>query len=348
MKVVTPSWLVDSAAQGVLLNWHDYKYRPGGRVEDAQGRMNTQKPLFATLLTSAGTAVATTYGYQSSKVILNDHYEDARLDKLVPESPVSGEEAERSLTGIKVSQSTSTAANIHSQPTPPNGTSLDRNLELNKLLTSAPATGSETTGSPDHRLDSAIPTEPKQTTGVPTYAAHASNYNAQRVMTNPAWRAAHTSASSDFVAGYYRNSRLHHLSTWKAELRSMVQEAQERAESDAFNDLDRVSVGTHASGGIALCVPPKDYKEKGKAYEGDRVVMHCDFDSFFVTAGLLTRPELHGKPTVVCHSQGAQGGASSTSEIASASYEARAFGIKGGMRYDFQMYIELYCTVNDN
>lgn len=60
--------------------------------------------------------------------------------------------------------------------------------------------------------------------------------------------------------------------------------------------------------------------------------MHCDFDSFFVSAGLVDRPHLRGKPVVVCHSQGAQGGQSSTSEIASASYEARKFGIKSGMR----------------
>lgn len=79
-------------------------------------------------------------------------------------------------------------------------------------------------------------------------------------------------------------------------------------------------------------------RDKGKAkVTGDndadeRVIMHCDFDSFFVSAGLLDRPQLRGKPVVVCHSQGEQGGQGSTSEIASASYEARKFGIKGGMR----------------
>jgi DNA repair protein REV1 len=50
-----------------------------------------------------------------------------------------------------------------------------------------------------------------------------------------------------------------------------------------------------------------------------------------VAVGLLDRPELAGKPVVVCHSQGSGGGTSSTSEIASAGYEARKFGIKGGM-----------------
>lgn len=81
---------------------------------------------------------------------------------------------------------------------------------------------------------------------------------------------------------------------------------------------------------------PSKPKLKGIEKVGDkeeRVIMHCDFDSFFVSAGLVERPDLRGKPVVVCHSQGVQGGGASTSEIASASYEARKFGIKGGMRY---------------
>ena len=49
-------------------------------------------------------------------------------------------------------------------------------------------------------------------------------------MADPAWRVAHTSVAPDFIEGYYRNSRLHHLSMWKAELKSLVAEAQGRAE----------------------------------------------------------------------------------------------------------------------
>ena len=60
-------------------------------------------------------------------------------------------------------------------------------------------------------------------------------------------------------------------------------------------------------------------KGKEKAVDEQRVIMHCDFDSFFVSAGLVDRPHLRGKPVVVCHSQGSTGGGSSTSEIASAS-----------------------------
>ncbi|KAK7467413.1 deoxycytidyl transferase [Stygiomarasmius scandens] len=197
------------------------------------------------------------------------------------------------------------------------------------------------------------PTTLKEADHVPSYAAHESNPNAQRVMENPAWRNAHTSVAPDFIEGYYKNSRLHHLSSWKAELKSLLQEAQERAEkgivdvlgvdddtepnkvaaeSEDLGDLDGRGVSMRGAE-FVLRSPTKKDKGKGRAIPPgeDRVIFHCDFDCFFVSAGLVKRPQLKGKPVVVCHSQGAQGGSSSTSEVASASYEARAFGIKNGM-----------------
>jgi len=180
---------------------------------------------------------------------------------------------------------------------------------------------------------------------VPGYAADRSNPNAQRVMANPEWRKANTSVSSGFIEGYYKNSRLHHLATWKSELKDLVQEAQERAETGVLGHVGKIDSearSTTAEGGagvsmrgaeLVLKSPSSKFKGKAKALDDEeRVVMHCDFDCFFVSAGLVSRPELKGKPVVVCHSQGAQGGASSTSEIASSSYEARKFGIKNGMR----------------
>ena len=183
---------------------------------------------------------------------------------------------------------------------------------------------------------------------IPSYASDISNPNARKAMANPEWRKAHTSVSADFIEGYYKNSRLHHLSTWKSELKDLVQEAQERAEANDQSAAQGGHIGKVPSeGGVSMrgaaLVPPKSpsrWKGKGKALDDhDRVIMHCDFDCFFVSAGLVSRPELKGKPVVVCHSQGGTGGASSTSEIASASYEARSFGIKNGMRYAHVLFI---------
>jgi DNA repair protein REV1 len=182
---------------------------------------------------------------------------------------------------------------------------------------------------------------------VPGYAADKSNVNAQRVMADPEWRKAHTSISSNFIEGYYKNSRLHHLSTWKAELKDLVQEAQECVESAAISGhTGKVASEAHSEGGLSmrnteliLRSPNSRWKGKSKAKsDDDRVIMHCDFDCFFVAVGLVSRPELKGKPVVVCHSQGNQGGTSSTSEIASSSYEARNFGIRNGMRC-FQRFL---------
>jgi DNA repair protein REV1 len=168
---------------------------------------------------------------------------------------------------------------------------------------------------------------------IPKYAEHDSNPAAERAMANPAWRAAHTSVAPGFVTGYYAHSRLHHLSMWKAELRTLVAEAQERAERGDVQATPRTAdapLGVSMRGATLAMKSPLKGKDKAGSKK-ERVIMHVDFDAFFVSAGLVSRPHLRGKPVVVCHSQHTQGGASSTSEIASASYEARRFGIKNGM-----------------
>ncbi|KAG1856657.1 hypothetical protein DFJ58DRAFT_716051 [Suillus subalutaceus] len=187
----------------------------------------------------------------------------------------------------------------------------------------------------------------KDAARVPGYAAHTSNPLAERVMANPEWRAAHTSVAPDFVEGFYKHSRLHYLSTWKAELKKLVQQAQEEAENgsmhESIGDLqDMAKNGDANMSGVQLAAKsPSKRKGKEKAPGLKRFIMHCDFDCFFVSVGLLSHPELRGKPVVVCHSQGSTGGASSTSEIASSSYEARSFGIKNGMRYK-QLSLRFY------
>lgn len=170
------------------------------------------------------------------------------------------------------------------------------------------------------------------------YAKFTENQEAKRLMQRDSWRENNTAVSSDFLKGYYKNSRLHHLSMWKAELKTLVAEAQQRADSTSQSTETPVDPqGPGQKHSLAHAVLPKitgalDYNNPTHISDSgsDRVIMHIDFDAFFVSCGLSTRPELRNKPVVVCHAQGNQA-ASSTSEIASCSYESRKFGVKNGM-----------------
>lgn len=104
----------------------------------------------------------------------------------------------------------------------------------------------------------------------------------------------------DFLEQYYRESRLHHLSTWKADLKSQMQAlASEKSSSQ---------------------------KARLKKLPGQRrYIMHVDFDSFFAAVSLKKYPQYKDKPSVVAH------GGGSGSEIASCNYPARKFGISNGM-----------------
>lgn len=125
---------------------------------------------------------------------------------------------------------------------------------------------------------------------------------AAQLLASEAWRARHTAASADFLAGYYARSRLHHLSTWKATLQ------------------DLVAAAAHEGGHAVARLPPGM----------PRVLFHVDFDSFFVSVGLRDRPALRDKPVVVCHAT-RDARVTSSSEIASCNYAARAHGVRNGM-----------------
>jgi DNA repair protein REV1 len=103
-----------------------------------------------------------------------------------------------------------------------------------------------------------------------------------------------------FLDQYYRESRLHHLSTWKADLKSEMQ-ALADANSASQNARQKRPPGAR------------------------RYILHVDFDCFFAAVSLKKHPQFKEKPAVVAHGTG------SGSEIACCNYVARKFGIKNGM-----------------
>ncbi|KAJ6152037.1 hypothetical protein N7497_006356 [Penicillium chrysogenum] len=123
-------------------------------------------------------------------------------------------------------------------------------------------------------------------------------YNA-RLLSDPRMQKS-SAANPEFLQQFYRESRLHHLSTWKAELKAQLQVAtKENAQSQ---------------------------RSKKKPAPGSRrYILHVDFDSFFAAVSVLNHPELQDKPVAIAHGPG------SGSEIASCNYPARARGVKNGM-----------------
>ncbi|KAG2229942.1 hypothetical protein INT48_001208, partial [Thamnidium elegans] len=115
------------------------------------------------------------------------------------------------------------------------------------------------------------------------------------------WVRKTTTVNPEFIKRYYENSRLHHLSVWKGELKEIVTKLQE-------NNLP---------------------KKRKIMEDGPRVFMHVDFDCFFASVGIRDRPELKNKPVAVSHSKGFCG--DSSSDIASCNYIARTFNIRNGM-----------------
>jgi len=120
---------------------------------------------------------------------------------------------------------------------------------------------------------------------------------------NPHPSTALTSSHPNFLPSYFAKSRLHHLSTWKSSL--LLTNTQKYT-------------------------PAQDPLKT--------IIMHIDLDGFFVNASLLSKPiEWKKQPCAVAHSAG------STSELASANYPARKYGIKNGMGY--KQAIELCPTL---
>ncbi|KAJ6262600.1 DNA repair protein rev1 [Drechslerella dactyloides] len=119
--------------------------------------------------------------------------------------------------------------------------------------------------------------------------------NNTKLLSNPKIRQ-NTVLNPEFLTKYYSESRLHHLSQWKAELKAYFQS-----------------------------LTSQTARRSKPSATSQRYILHVDFDCFFASVSAKTRPDLAGKPVGVGHSSGP------SSEIASCNYVARESGVKNGM-----------------
>ncbi|ORY56432.1 hypothetical protein BCR35DRAFT_309834 [Leucosporidium creatinivorum] len=318
-KVATPSWITDSVKAGRRLDWRDYslfaaKVRPEPEglfaFDDGLGRLGTQsaqKSLFS--MGVARGAVPSTpakaQGQQKVSAMATAKPSTSAM-KAAGESNAAvkikdNTETIESLSerGVRLAQDALRAAETKRSIFQPRPNPAPRPLTPTSLAKDRPSEprSPATTDSPHAPTKQSRKWLPDADKSEKTLA----------LLNDPGWMAKHTSAAPDFLQKYFSQSRLHHLSTWKEELKELVASLQPSSAQ-----------------------PIRSKKLSGTPKDG-RIIFHVDFDCFFVSAGLTTRPELRGKAVAVCHSRGGEEAASSTSEISSCSYEARAKGVKSGI-----------------
>ena len=287
-RIVKPAWIMDSIAAGKLLSWTDY------RVLDEGPRQKVLNFDGAKGLTQESPKVKQGYREQTD----NSFYTSQIRGNSWPTRGFSQFAEKRG------SPSSTARANVNHPESSSVAEPTTRHVPESKMADDQGITVSEAPSEESTPVVSmaseALPHKLDVQTGTsdPPQGVTSEEHNAW-LLSDPRLAKSST-ANPDFIQQYYSESRLHHLSTWKADLKSRMQRLAAERGLDAKN-APRRKAGSR------------------------RYIMHVDFDSFFCAVSLKRHPEYVDKPTVVAHSAG------SGSEIASCNYPARGFGVKNGM-----------------
>ncbi|KAJ9157227.1 DNA repair protein REV1 [Pleurostoma richardsiae] len=296
-RVVKPAWVTDSIAAGRMLPWSEY------RVIDEGPRQKTIKFDDGKLATQSssprrGYREQTENSFYTSQLKSPDSpagrirtsgsgFHDATPSKLRPLESIEDEE-DSLPTDMEMGQAeASLVAERLREPDdlpPDNDDMAVATLEFSETALIEPLKP------PDDEFNGKVE-------GPPKLNMTSEEHNAW-LLSDPHIRKA-SSANPEFLKQFYSESRLHHLSTWKAELKSKMQKL------------------ANEKGPAAKTIKRKPGTR--------RYIMHVDFDSFFCAVSLKQAPDYIDKPAVVAHGHG------SGSEIASCNYPARKFGVKNGM-----------------
>lgn len=272
-RVVKSAWVVDSIKAGRLLPWTSYRL-----ISSSQ----SQKTL---AFEGSSGLISQSKGEEE-----NSHRDRAPLDPIV-------------------SQSRSNSSTSLSSPKTP-----QKNTPQRSLATAFKDATEDDLPSPPGRAPPVSPT-PKTPSFIMRTPASASKTPLQplpppappenvKAKNSPGSEAAsrgHLDANDpQFIKKFYEGSRLHHLSTWKSQLKAQLQTAANN------NTLARPNARKRAPG-------------------ARRYIIHVDFDSFFAAVTMQKNPDLADKPVAVAHGSGP------SAEIASCNYPARGSGLKNGM-----------------
>lgn len=306
-RIVKPAWIVDSVAAGKVLPWDAYRVVDEGVGQKLLGFDNgkvvsqvnqqvrgykeqTENSWYTKALQTTGEASEAEAAEASTDVQVNpptpDPEDGAYEDGYVAEPTASDEGPAmpaEARTSLGTPPKTSPELNDGQQ---------EHNNDMSEEVAAKPDI-SEREDRSSKRSASGQSTPPPKRSRL-----SAEEHNAI-LLADPNIRKS-TVVNPEFLEQYYRESRLHHLSTWKADLKAQLQ--AQAAEQSATQ------------------------KARQKRLPGSRrYILHVDFDSFFVAVSLKKNPEFKDKPAVVAH------GGGSGSEIASCNYPARKFGVKNGM-----------------
>ncbi|KKY20756.1 putative dna damage repair protein [Phaeomoniella chlamydospora] len=301
-RIVSPQWVVDSVRAGKLQPWDQYRVVDEGVNQKVLGfengqmtsqantqsrgyREQTEGSWYTSQLKDQGSGAQSHPAVSVSKEeedLLNDSFDD-RIFEEVNGGGVDDLAFHKEVHGDNPTKNNDVATGDKLSPRP---------LLPNKEHVIAQTEARLPKTSDEFQLSSSkTPQSPKK-------GLTAEEHNAI-LLSDPRMRKSST-VNPEFLKQYYQESRLHHLSTWKAELKAQLQA------------LTQEKVGARKS-------------QQKRAPGARRYIMHVDFDSFFAAVSLRKHPEHVGKPVVVAHGSG------SGSEIASCNYPARTFGVKNGM-----------------
>ena len=351
-RIVKPAWVVDSIQAGKLLPWDEYRVVDEGEKQNVLAFDNGN-------ITAQANVKVKGYRDQTDASWYTSQLRGSQAGPASTPTPTSSmcgrfsRQKQRPPTPDDDIEDLPPSHQPESVSYPPISGKSGKSAKLVTPPKTSPSLAPVETGSvPDHAHDSlyADPSSPPAQQTEPTVRVEdardatlarsdipaskngeftAEEHNAL-LLRDPKIRKS-TVVDPDFLEQYYRESRLHHLSTWKAELKSQMQ---------ALTSEQSLS-----------------QKAKQKRPPGARrYILHVDFDSFFAAVSLKKHPEYKDKPAVVAHGQG------SGSEIASCNYPARTYGVKNGMwmkraqelcpdlkilPYDFPAYEETSRTFYD-